>query len=178
MNIGDDHTLLGASTDTNVSTTADLTVLDHAAAAFGDGGDTLNLSFGTVHYGMSSLQYRIENLHETFRAALDLDSVLTLSNLAGVFSTDAMPFTDLPAGELSNEFDLLLNASASQLGDFSGQYQFNLSDEKDLSGHAGQQTLTLNVTATVVPEPGTLAMLEVFGVGIVCLVRMRRKPVR
>ena len=36
---------------------------------------------------------------------------------------------------MSNRFDLFLDPS--QMGEFSGEYQFNLSDEKDLSGHAG-----------------------------------------
>ena len=90
----------------------------------------MNLSFGTVHYaGHEFPVHQAENLHETFRAALDLDSVLTLSNWRRFQHGCDVIFTDLPAGELSNEFDLLLNASASQLGDFSGQYQFNLRRE-------------------------------------------------
>ena len=55
----------------------------------------------------------------------------------------------------------------SQVGEFSGQYQFNLSDEQDLSGHAGEQTLTLDVTANVVPEPWTLVLLGAGALGLV-----------
>ena len=86
-----------------------------------------------------------------------------LSDPAGVFSTDAAPFADLTPGYTSNVFGLFLNTS--QTGQFSGIYQFNLSDEKDLSGHAGQQTLTLDVTADVVPKPPVNALWTTNGGG-------------
>jgi hypothetical protein len=87
-----------------------------------------------------------------------------------------MPFSDLASGATSGLFDLFLDTS--QIGEFSSQYQFNLSDEKDLSGHAGAQTLTLNVIANVVPEPATVVLLAVsaivfFGYGL-----RRRKAAR
>jgi len=161
------------SSNLSQTATATLTVLDHAAAAFAGGGGTLNMSFGTVQRGSYSLQFQIENLPEAYRAGLDMDNVLTLSNTGGFFSTDAMPFTDLAPGDLSDPLTLTL-ADPSQLGDFTGQYQFNLSDEKDLSGHAGQQTLTLNVTATVVPEPSTLALAGAVMLGL-AIFRLREK---
>ena len=141
-------------------------MLDHAAAAFAGGGGTLNLNFGTLQLGSGtqSLQFQIQNLPAAYRAGLDLDSITDVSD-AGVFSTDAMTFTDLAPGADSNQFDLFLNTS--QQGQFSGQYRFNLSDEKDLNGHAGQQTLTLNVTADVVPEPSSLTMLAAAAIGLV-----------
>jgi hypothetical protein len=92
-------------------------------------------------------------------AGLNLDSVTELSDPGGFFSTGPMSFTDLAPGDLSDPFDMTLT-DLSQDGLFSGQYRFNLSDEKDLPRHAGQQTLVLNVTATVVPEPRTLALLR------------------
>jgi hypothetical protein len=143
------------------TTTATLTVLDHAAAAFVGGGGTLNLNFGALEQGSGtqSLQYQIENLPETYRAGLDLYSITTIADPLGVFSTNPALFTDLAPGAESGLFDLFLNTS--EPGEFSGEYQLNLSDEQDLSGWAGQQTLTLNVTADVVPEPGTLALLSV-----------------
>ena len=147
---GTNGALGGQALSSGGSQAVTVTVLDHAAAAFAGGSGTLNLSFGTVQRGSGtqSLQYQIENLSAAFRAGLDLDSVSVVSNPAGVFSTDAAPFADLVPGYTSNPFDLVLNTS--QTGQFSGIYQFNLSDEKDLSGHAGQQTLTLDVTANVV----------------------------
>ena len=65
--------------------------------------------------------------------------------------------------------------SPSQLGNFSGQYQFNLSDEQDLSGWAGQQTLMLNVTAEVVPEPSALAIVGLAGLISLAAHRWRRR---
>lgn len=66
---------------------------------------------------------------------------------------------------MSNSFNVFLDTS--QVGEFSGEYEFNLSDEQDLSGWAGQQTLTLNVTADVVPEPSTLTLLGFSTIGLV-----------
>src|SRR5208282_3822810 len=111
------------------TTTATLTVLDHAAAAFAGGGGMLNLTFGTLQLGSGTqeLQYQIENLPATYRAGLALDSVTALSDPGGVFSTDAAPFADLAPGATSGLFNLFLNTS--QIGEFSGEYQFNLSDE-------------------------------------------------
>ncbi len=155
------------SSNLSQTTTATLTVLDHAAAAFAGGGGTLNLDFGTLQLGSGTrdLQFQIENLPAAYRAGLALESVMALSDPGGVFSTDAVPFSDLAAGTTTSPMDLFLNTS--QLGNFSGQYQFNLSDEQDLSGWAGGQTLTLNVTADVVPEPSTLALLAVGAIGLV-----------
>ena len=154
------------SSNLSQTTTATLTVLDHAAAAFAGGGTTLNLDFGTVELGSGAhdLQFQIENLFATYRAGLDLDSVTAISDPLGVFSTDAGPFTDLPPGATSGLFDMYLDTS--QVGQFSGIYQLNLSDEQDLSGHAGQQTLTLDVTANVVPEPSAATLL---GAGVLGL---------
>ena len=92
------------SSNLSQTTTATLTVLDHAAAAFSNGGTVLNLNFGTLQVGSGtqSLQFQIENLPAAYRAALDLDSVMVLSDPGGVFSTDAAPFADLAPGAMSN----------------------------------------------------------------------------
>ena len=75
-------------------------MLDHAAAAFANGSTVLNLNFGTLQVGSGtqSLQFQIENLPAAYRAGLDLDFVTVLSDPGGVFSTDAMSFTDLAPG--------------------------------------------------------------------------------
>ncbi len=154
------------SSNLSQMTTATLTVLDHALAAFANGSTTLDLNFGTVQLGSGTQdrQFQIENLPATYRAGLALESVMALSDPSDVFSTDAMPFADLLAGQTSGLMDL--SFSPSQLGNFSGQYRLNFSDEQDLSGWAGGQTLTLNVTAEVVPEPSVLALLGVAALGI------------
>ena len=154
------------SSNLSQTATATLTVLDHAAAAFSNSSTVLNLNFGTLQLGSGtqSLQFQIQNLPAAFRAGLALESVTALSDPGGIFSTDAMPFTDLAPAE-SSEFNLFLNTS--QVGQFSGQYQFNLSDEQDLSAWTSGQTLTLNVTADVVPEPAAITMLAAGAVGLV-----------
>ena len=165
------------SSNLSQTATASLTVLDHAAAAFANGSGTLNLNFGTFQLGSGTqaMQFQIENLPETYRAGLDLESIAPISDPGGVFSTDAAPFTDLSAGS-ENTFNLFLNTS--QLGTFSGQYQFSLSDEQDLSGWTGGQMLTLNVTADVVPEPSTLTMLAAGAVALVGCGWRRRRAAR
>ncbi len=165
------------SSNLSQTTTATLTVLDHAAAAFAGGGGTLNLNFGTLQVGSGTQdrQFQIENLPSAYRVGLALESVMALSDPDGLFSTDATPFPDLPAGQTSGLMDLFF--TPSQLGNFSGQYQFNLSDEQDLSGWTGGQTLTLNVTAGVVPKPSALALLGVAGV-IVLVVHGWQKKIR
>jgi uncharacterized repeat protein (TIGR03803 family) len=159
------------------TTTATLTVLDHAAAAFAGGGTTLNLNFGTLQVGSGTqnLQFQIENLPGWYRAGLNLNSVTAISDPLGIFSTDAMSFAfdDLAPGTTSALMDLFV--SPSQLGQYSGQYQLNLSDEQDLSGWAGEQTLTLNVTADVVPEPSALSLLAAATLGLAGCAWRRRK---
>ncbi len=162
------------SSNLSQTATAALTVLDHAAAAFSDGSSVLNLSFGTVSRGWHALQFQLQNLPGAYRAGLDLDSLWELADANGLFSTDAAGFSDLTAGAQSGLFRLILN-DTTQDGQVSGEYQFNLSDEKDLSGHAGQQTLILNVTATVVPEPPTLGLVAAGIFGLVGCLLMRKE---
>ena len=137
----------------------------HALAAFANGSTTLDLNFGTVQLGSGTQdrQFQIENLPATYRAGLALESVMALSDPSDVSArTQCLSPTCLPAD--SGLMDL--SFSPSQLGKFSGQYRLNFSDEQDLSGWAGGQTLTLNVTAEVVPEPSVLALLGVAALGI------------
>ena len=117
----------------------------------------LNLDFGTLQLGSGTqdLQFQIENLPSAYRAGLALESVMAPSDPGGLFSTDATPFAELPAGQTSGSWSC---SSVRRNSDFSGEVQLDLSDEQDLSGWAGGQTLTLNVTAEVVPEPSARAV--------------------
>ena len=68
-------------------------------------------------------------------------------NPGGEFSTNALPFMNLASGSSSTPFNVFFNTTA--IGQFSGQYQLNLSDQKDLPGHGAAQVLTLNVDGIV-----------------------------
>jgi len=153
---------------------AALTVLDHSSAKFvANGGNTLNLDFGTVSMGHSSQHFQILNLAGDYRAGLDFDSITELSDPNAVFSTNAALFSNLAAGGSSSFFDIFLDPVVP--GNFSGQYRFMLSDQDGLSGSLGGQTLTLNVSANVaVPEPSTL-VLAAAGLAALCGIAWRKR---
>lgn len=141
-------------------------VLDHSAAVFADGSQVLDLDFGDIQLGsgLKSLEYQFKNLPAEFRAGLDLDGITEVADSGGVFNTDPFEFENLSSGKLSSLYNLFLDPT--KLGEFSGQYRFDLSDQKDLNGHAGAQTLILNVTANVVPEPCTFVLLSMSAFGL------------
>ena len=83
---------------------------------------------------------------------------------SAVFSTDLATFSNLAAGG-SNAYTVSLDTTNA--GSFSGSYVLNLSDQ-DLPGATGGQTLTVNVTGQVVPEPasfGLIATAAMLGLG-------------
>jgi hypothetical protein len=137
-----------------------VTVLDHSDAEFESPSatNTLNLDFGTLDFGSGthSMSYRIQNLTAAFRAGLDLDTITETSDPDGVFSTNAATFSNLANGGFSSFFDVLVETNL--MGMHTAQYTFVLSDQNGLSGSIGGQTLTLNVSALIVPEPDALPL--------------------
>ena len=153
--------------------TATLTVMDHADAEFvGGSGNTLNLDFGILQKGTGShsLQYRLTNLLADYRVKLDLDSFGEVLDPSGVFSSSGATFKNLTAGDVSSFFDVSM--ATTTLGTFHAKYQFLLSDQDGLSGSAGGQILTLNVSGQVVPEPATLSLFAL--AGLAALIRRRK----
>jgi endonuclease I len=131
-----------------------ITVLDHANPSFSNLMDenTLLIELGDVVLGgaPAGTSISISNLAAAMGAALtanlDLDSI-TETDPAGKFSVSGSLFDNLAAGQSQQ---LTLNVVADQLGSYSANFDFNLSDE-DLPG-ATPQTITLFATMNVVGE--------------------------
>ncbi len=149
------------------------TILDHANASFSSAADqnVLTIDFGSIAANIDSLSesFSLSNLLATagFTAGLDLDSIAPSGDV-GVLTTDMATFSNLAAGSSQN---LSAFFDTSTLGTFDATYLLTLSDQ-DLVGAVGGQVLTLNLTGSVVPEPGTLSLLALGGV--VALLHRRR----
>jgi len=135
----------------NVTNHFSVDVLQRAAPSFASNAATLSLDLdlGTLSFGDASATQsfdifnRAGALGSAWTARLDLDGV-TPAVPAGVFSTTLSPFANLNAGAAAA---YQVSLAAGTLGDFSGTYTLNLSDE-NLPG-AGSHTLTLNVRGEV-----------------------------
>ena len=125
--------------------------LHRAAPSFASNATALSLEIdlGTLNFGdaaaMQSFDIfnRAGALGSAWTARLDLDS-LTAGVPAGIFSTTLSPFANLNAGSAAS---YQVSMASGALGDFSGTYTLNLSDE-NLPG-AGSHSLTLNVRGEV-----------------------------
>ena len=157
-----------------------LTVFDHADAEFvaGLGGiqtpsaNALEIDFGSVLLGSDQdATLSMLNVSATYRAGLDLD-LLVESDLSGKFvlSGDATAFTNLATG-FSEAGSVAFDTSA--LGTFLATYTFSLSDQDGPSGSASIGNATLTVRGIVTPEPATLALLGLGGLGM--LLSRKRK---
>ena len=145
---GNGQVFTGAIDDVSMVATA------ASQAGFGDGNTTLSLNFGTVAlHSSQSLTYAIQNIAGT-RIGLDLNTIAEASDPNGKFSTDAATFTDLAAGS-SDTFHVNLDTTTA--GTFNAQYTFGLADH--YGSDVNSQTLTLNVTGQIVPEPATAVLL-------------------
>ena len=149
-------------------------VVDHSNASLDGSGDvnTILLDFGTVLLNSSqSLPFSISNLVATagYTAALDLDSFGESGDTFNKFASTLATFSNLAAGG-SQGYSVSLDTTTQ--GTFTASYSLNLSDE-NIAGATGGQTLTINVTGNVVPEPTSLAVLA--GVAGLATLRRRRR---
>ncbi len=119
LNVGDDHTLPGASPPLNVSASATLTVLDHSNASLSSSAaqTTQTINFGNVLRGATipSQSFTIYNLAANTSAAYTANLKLTGFSNSGdpALSTNLSTFNGLTAnsGSNGNTFTASLNTS-------------------------------------------------------------------
>jgi probable HAF family extracellular repeat protein len=117
MNVGDDHTLPGASPPTSLSTTASLTVLDHSNASLSSTATQTSqtINFGNVLRGATiPIQgFTIYNLAANTTAAFTANLKLTgfAANGDSALATNLSTFNRLVAGSNDNTFTASLNTN-------------------------------------------------------------------
>ena len=105
LNVGDDHTLAGASSPTGLSTTATFTVLDHSNASLSSGSNQTSqtINFGNVLRGATipSQSFTIYNRAANTAAAYTANLKLTRLHDSGdpALTTNLSTFSGLAAGE-------------------------------------------------------------------------------
>lgn len=157
------------------ATAATVTVLDHAMPGFVglSGTDTvLNLDFGTLNLsaGPQNLPYAVTNLFNgTYGASLTAGLALNGFTVDGDgFSSGLTAFSDLAAGGTNSVF---AGFTPTTTGSFTRQFSLTFTDQQTLPGAAPLRDLTVTMSATVVPEPSTIAAV---GLGLVMILARRR----
>jgi fibronectin-binding autotransporter adhesin len=143
MNLGDDHTLPGASAPTNLSTNATMTVLDHAAgSATVSSGNNLLVHAGTTVLSASVSLHNLAGM----RSDLEVDSAPTISS-GTLSSGPATPYY-VPAGSAqayTATFDV-----RSTPGPFSETVTFaSVGDSQSLSGANPMDQLSVSINGNV-----------------------------
>jgi len=145
-------------------------LIDFGSVAPGAGGGELFAGFSVLNYDVGA----------GYTAALDLDHIesgygdeneLILEELLDADDFYGL-FENKAAGD-DKAYTILFDTTAAP-GDYETTYFFKLSDE-NLSGAtpSGSEILTLTVQGTVTPEPATLALVMVGGLGML-LARNRK----
>ena len=139
MNVGDDHTLSGASAPTNLSTSATLTVLGHAAPSLSvSTGNNQTVIVGATGI-VAGLNLSNGTLNQGGLASLDVNSLGTgITGSTGgklVTSGSAQPYTAT----------LTTNTLGTQVETFS----LNVGDDHTLAGASAATNLSTSATLTV-----------------------------
>jgi autotransporter-associated beta strand protein len=143
LNVGDDHTLPGASAPTNLSTTATLTVLDHAAgSATVTSGNGLLVHAGTP---IISATVSLSNAAGT-RSGLEVDFAPTISS--GTLSNGPAAPYYISAGS-RQAYTAAFNAPSAP-GAFSDTVTFaSVGDKQSLPGANSLGSLSVSITGNV-----------------------------
>ncbi len=139
---------------------------------------TLDLNFGTVHQanGLTTRNFTLFNIGNANSAGFDLISLDSNGN--SLFTTTLAPFsgqTNNIDGGQSRTFSVSLTPSS--LGSKVEQFRLVARDSAaDVGDGVGAQdyALTLNIFATVLPEPGTWVSM-IFGFGLIGAASRRRR---
>jgi hypothetical protein len=131
---------------------------NHASPEFKfAGAQTQTIDFGTVSaQGVFKffLPVSLFNVGDEDTVGLDLDRI---EGGTAALSLDLEPFTNLPGGK---ETSFMAVLQGDQPGRYDAQFKFFFSDQDvGASNSRLGETLTLQVTANVVPEPGTWALM-------------------
>jgi hypothetical protein len=176
LDTGDQQSLAGADGLTTKTVNVALTVLNHSQGSFNGTtlltGTTWNLGNVAPNSSTSTLISLFNALNlGTDTAGLIFDS-LTPDVRPGL-STSGLDTTSIGTVTVGNskDFTVTMDVTGLAAGVFTRQLLLHLGDE-DLQGATQDQTLTLNVIGNVIPEPATLALVVLGGLGI--LARRRR----
>ena len=166
------NSTLGTAALAGGTTSATVTVLDHALPGFLAAGisnaytqDVLNINFGSIDEsaGVQNFTYNLLNLASQASGAgltAGLDFTGVTADGSG-FSSGLSTFSNLFAGGTSSQFTLSFAPSGQ--GTFSKAFTLSFSDNQSLSGASARRDLTINAQVIVVPEPTSMALA---GIGI------------
>lgn len=150
------------------------TVLDHAQPSFSAASplEERVVDFGLLDLASGTIIFDLDLYNRVaasgFTAGLDLDGI-SMSGDTGLFSLSLVPFSALTAGD-STAFEAMFLGSSTP-GTYSAVFELLLSDQ-DLAGAINLQSLSITVTATVIPEPASASLMMV-ALGLLVLRRRR-----
>ena len=103
---------------------------------------------------------------------------MTPTNPSGLFSIDSLTtggFGTLAAGQTSASYNVDFAGTSVANPDYSATFVLHMSDDHGIIGAQGQDLTVIVNAAVVVPEPGTLLLLGIGLIGLLCYAWRKRK---